>query len=57
MLGAAFGGRLSDRFGRKTVLLFAIAAFGLMSLANGLAPDVKSIQVARFLTGVGLGGT
>ena len=56
MLGAAFGGRLSDRFGRKSVLLFAIAAFGLMSIANALAPDVNALLLTRFLTGVGLGG-
>ena len=56
MLGAAVGGRLSDWLGRKKVLLGAIAAFGLMSLANGLAPDVNTLLLTRFLTGVGLGG-
>lgn len=56
MVGAAIGGRLSDRFGRKAVLIGAIAVFGLLSVANGLAPNVELLLTARFLTGVGLGG-
>jgi AAHS family 3-hydroxyphenylpropionic acid transporter len=56
MVGAAFGGRLSDRFGRKKVLIGSIAAFGLMSVANGLAPNVEMLLLARFMTGAGLGG-
>ncbi len=56
MLGAAVGGRLSDRLGRKTTLLFSVAIFGLLSIATGLANDLNSLLLARFLTGVGLGG-
>lgn len=56
MLGAAVGGRLSDRFGRKAVLIGSIAVFGLMSIATALSPSVSALLVFRFLTGVGLGG-
>lgn len=56
MVGAAMGGRLSDRFGRKVTLLVSVAAFGLLSIATGLATDLKGLLLARFLTGVGLGG-
>jgi AAHS family 3-hydroxyphenylpropionic acid transporter len=56
MAGAAMGGRLSDRFGRKVTLLVSVTAFGLLSIATGLATDLKSLLLARFLTGVGLGG-
>jgi len=56
MLGAAVGGRLSDRLGRKTTLLFSVAVFGLLSIATGLATDLNGLLIARFLTGVGLGG-
>ncbi|TCS09346.1 3-(3-hydroxy-phenyl)propionate transporter MhpT [Caulobacter sp. BK020] len=56
MAGAAIGGRLSDRFGRKATLLVSVAAFGVLSIATGLAHDLKSLLLARFLTGVGLGG-
>lgn len=56
MAGAAIGGRLSDRFGRKATLLVSVAAFGVLSIATGLAQDLNSLLIARFLTGVGLGG-
>jgi AAHS family 3-hydroxyphenylpropionic acid transporter len=56
MLGAALGGRLSDRFGRKAVLSAAVSVFGLMSLVTGFAPNVEALLVARFLTGLGIGG-
>jgi AAHS family 3-hydroxyphenylpropionic acid transporter len=56
MLGAALGGRLSDRFGRKTVLIFSVGVFGLMSVFTGLAPSVDALLLARFLTGFGIGG-
>jgi AAHS family 3-hydroxyphenylpropionic acid transporter len=56
MLGAAIGGRLSDRFGRKRVLIASVAVFGLMSVATGLAPNFDMLLVARFLTGLGIGG-
>lgn len=56
LLGAALGGRLSDRFGRKAVLIAAVAMFGLMSIATGLAPNVDTLLVARFFTGLGIGG-
>jgi MFS transporter, AAHS family, 3-hydroxyphenylpropionic acid transporter len=56
LLGAAIGGRLSDRFGRKRVLIASVAVFGLMSVATGLAPNFDTLLVARFLTGLGIGG-
>ena len=56
MLGAAVGGRLSDRWGRKAVLLASVFLFGLMSLVTAFAWDAQSLLIARFLTGVGLGG-
>jgi AAHS family 3-hydroxyphenylpropionic acid transporter len=56
MMGAALGGRLSDRFGRKAILIAAVATFGLMSVLTGLAPNVNALLLARFLTGLGIGG-
>ena len=56
MLGAAVGGRLSDRFGRKAVLIASVAVFGAMSVLTGLAQDVNMLMLARFLTGAGIGG-
>jgi AAHS family 3-hydroxyphenylpropionic acid transporter len=56
MLGAVSGGRLSDRFGRKRVLIGSVAIFGLLSILTAQSTTVEHLLVARFLTGVGLGG-
>jgi len=56
VVGAAILGRASDRFGRRPVLLVAIAAFAVFSLATPLVGSVTGLIVMRFLTGLGLGG-
>jgi AAHS family 3-hydroxyphenylpropionic acid transporter len=56
MLGAVAGGRLSDRVGRKRVLLLSMALFALLSLLTGLSQTFNQLLLARFVTGVGLGG-
>ena len=50
--GATLGGQLSDRFGRRRVLLPSLVLFGLFSIATGFAGDFVSLTVARFLTGL-----
>ncbi|MCX5542114.1 3-(3-hydroxy-phenyl)propionate transporter MhpT [Paraburkholderia sp. CNPSo 3076] len=52
---SAIGGRLSDLFGRKRVLMAAVALLGLFSLATTLTNDLASLLVVRLLTGLGLG--
>src|ERR1700749_4884046 len=46
-------GSLSDRFGRKGMLLAGLAVFGLASLAGGLTADPGQLIVARAAMGVG----
>ncbi|WP_438818679.1 MFS transporter [Streptomyces venezuelae] len=41
------GGRLGDLFGRRRLFLAGMAAFGLTSLACGLAPDAWTLVGAR----------
>jgi len=53
--GAAIGGRLADRLGRKRVLMLSVALFGIFSLATTQVWDLDSLLAARFLTGLGLG--
>jgi DHA1 family tetracycline resistance protein-like MFS transporter len=45
-------GNLSDRFGRRPVLLCAIAAFGIDYLVMGFAPTVAWLFLGRLIAGV-----
>lgn len=45
-------GTLADRFGRKRVFLICTIAFGITSLLCGVAPDVSTLIVGRFLQGM-----
>ncbi|MFZ4606207.1 MAG: MFS transporter [Caulobacter sp.] len=56
LFGAAVAGPLSDRIGRKPVLLTAVTVFGLFSLGTAFATAYAPLLVVRFLTGLGLGG-
>ncbi|MCE4060714.1 3-(3-hydroxy-phenyl)propionate transporter MhpT [Pandoraea sputorum] len=53
--GAALGGRLADRWGRKRVLMLSVALFGIFSLVTAHVWNFESLLTARFLTGLGLG--
>ena len=57
MCGAAFGGRLADRIGRKSVLVGSVAVFGFFSLLTARAWSIESLIWLRLLAGLGLGGT
>jgi EmrB/QacA subfamily drug resistance transporter len=46
-------GSLSDRFGRKGMLLAGLAVFGLASLAGGLTDSAGALIAARAVMGVG----
>jgi EmrB/QacA subfamily drug resistance transporter len=46
-------GNLSDTFGRKKVYLISLIVFTASSLACGLAPDIHSLVVLRFVQGIG----
>jgi MFS transporter, DHA1 family, tetracycline resistance protein len=48
---APLWGRLSDRIGRRPVLLFTIAGTALAMLATGLAPSLAWLFAARILAG------
>ena len=55
-LGSLICGWLGDRLGRKPVLMGCVTLFGLMSLATAFATDPGTLTLARFLTGLGIGG-
>jgi sugar porter (SP) family MFS transporter len=55
VLGAAIGGWLSDRFGRKRILLFSAALFALSSLGAALPHNLPQFAAARFAGGIAIG--
>lgn len=54
-IGALLIGPLSDRFGRKRLLMVAVAWFGIFSILCSQAGSVTQLSLLRFLTGLGLG--
>lgn len=54
-IGALSAGPLADRFGRKVVLVAAVAEIGLACFASAYAGDLFQLSALRFLTGLGLG--
>ncbi len=55
LAGAVITGGLSDRFGRKRLLLLAALLFALSSVLTGWAGDFQSFVVWRILGGVAIG--
>lgn len=55
LVGALVAGALSDRFGRKRLLIVSALLFALTSLGNALAPDFTIFVAWRMLGGVAIG--
>lgn len=54
-IGALLSGPWSDRLGRRRVLLWAVAGFGVCSVLCALAQTPTQLAALRLLTGLGLG--
>ncbi len=54
-VGSLISGNLSDRFGRKKILIASMAFWGTAGLLLSIAWSIESLFVFRFLLGVGLG--
>ena len=54
-LGAAFGGLLADKWGRRHVFALTLLVYGLATGASALATGVAMLIALRFLVGIGLG--
>src|SRR5512144_2408348 len=55
LVGALMAGGLSDKFGRKRLLLFSAFLFAVTSLGNALAPTFTIFVTWRILGGVAIG--
>jgi AAHS family benzoate transporter-like MFS transporter len=56
MLGALASGIITDRIGRRKIILTGVVLFSLAAGACAMAPTVTFFGAARFVAGVGLGG-
>jgi SP family arabinose:H+ symporter-like MFS transporter len=55
MIGAALAGPLSDRLGRKKVLLMAAVLFAVSAVGSAIPQDLTQLVLARMLGGLGVG--
>jgi putative MFS transporter len=55
IIGAFLGGWAAELIGRLRTVAFAVAVFGLMSLACAFAWNAESLMAFRFIQGIGLG--
>jgi AAHS family 4-hydroxybenzoate transporter-like MFS transporter len=55
-IGSACGGLFADRFGRRWAVIGSVALFGFATASIGLAHDVATIALLRFIAGLGIGG-
>jgi MFS transporter, AAHS family, 3-hydroxyphenylpropionic acid transporter len=53
--GALLGGRIADRIGRKTVLIWSVAIFAIFTLCTVWVNSFNTLLAVRFLAGAGLG--
>ena len=56
MIGAMLQGTLSDRFGRKKMIVLCIVLFSGFTALNGFAQTPLQFGVMRFIAGLGIGG-
>lgn len=55
VIGAGVSGALSDRLGRRTIILVAAIIFAIGAVGAGLAPNVGTLILFRILLGLGVG--
>ncbi|KDR35492.1 MFS transporter [Caballeronia grimmiae] len=53
--GALLSGPLSDRLGRRSMLLSSVILFGVACFASAYSADITQLTTLRFVTGLGLG--
>ncbi|MDE1167428.1 MAG: MFS transporter [Pseudomonas sp.] len=56
VMGAMALGLLGDKYGRRPIIMAAVALFGIATLATAAASHVDQILVLRFVAGLGMGG-
>eukprot|EP00116_Pleurobrachia_bachei_P003010 sb/3463272/ len=57
LIGGLFWGRCADMFGRRCVLIISLSMNGLSAAVSSLSPTFWLFLVARFFSGIGVGGS
>jgi SP family galactose:H+ symporter-like MFS transporter len=55
LIGAAFGGELADRLGRRKAIILAAAIFALAAVLTASVPSVPWLILGRVLVGIAIG--
>jgi len=55
MVGAGVSGALSDRLGRRTIILVVAVVFAVGAIGAALSPNVETLIFFRFVLGLGVG--
>jgi SP family galactose:H+ symporter-like MFS transporter len=55
LIGAISSGHLADKFGRRTMLMAAAAAFIIGTIGSSLSYNVYSLIISRFIIGLAIG--
>ena len=55
VFGAAFAGGLSDRFGRKIMLMFSASLFTVSAIGTGFVYGITGFVIYRLIGGLGIG--
>ncbi len=53
--GVGISGFLSDRFGRRKILMTAALLFAISAIVSALSQDVSTLIIARIIGGLGIG--
>ena len=55
VIGAIFGGIPAERYGRRKTLIAVGILYFISAVGSGIAPEVFSFMIARFIGGLGVG--
>lgn len=55
VVGVGISGFLSDRFGRRKILMTAALLFAISAIVSALSQDVSTLIIARIIGGLGIG--
>jgi SP family galactose:H+ symporter-like MFS transporter len=55
LIGAAFGGELADRLGRRKVIILAAAIFALSAFLTASVPSIPWLILGRIMVGIAIG--